>query len=142
MNTCQLCGANLFEYLSELQRHPQKLATSPAEWLPNYRETLERIVSLADSALRKVMVNPAWPERIVSLRRRSELREMPVKQRSGIKKSGRVFGQGRRPTKWFMQVFFTKDSSAASRTLRAGRKELSGLGSLTCETGDEDYFDL
>ena len=47
IHTCQLCGANSFDYLTELQRHAQKLATSPAEWMPwNYRETLERIVSL------------------------------------------------------------------------------------------------
>jgi transposase len=51
IHTCQLCGANSFDYLSELQRHAQKLAAKPAEWMPwNYRETLERIVSLADSA--------------------------------------------------------------------------------------------
>jgi len=31
---------------TELQRHAQKLATNPAEWMPwNCRETLERIVS-------------------------------------------------------------------------------------------------
>jgi len=47
IHTCQLCGANSFDYLTELQRHAQKLATNPAEWMPwNYRETLERIVSL------------------------------------------------------------------------------------------------
>jgi len=47
IHTCQLCGANSFDYLIELQRHAQKLATSPTEWRPwNYRETLERIVSL------------------------------------------------------------------------------------------------
>lgn len=46
IHTCQLCGANSFDYLTELQRNAQKLATSPAEWMPwNYRETLERIVS-------------------------------------------------------------------------------------------------
>jgi transposase len=51
IHTCQLCGANSFDYLTELQRHAQKLATSPAEWMPwNYRETLDRIVSLSDSA--------------------------------------------------------------------------------------------
>ncbi|MGA9259523.1 MAG: transposase, partial [Candidatus Sulfotelmatobacter sp.] len=42
IHNCQLCGANSFDYLTELQRHAQKLATSPAEWMPwNYRETLE-----------------------------------------------------------------------------------------------------
>jgi hypothetical protein len=31
---------------TELQRHAQKLATNPAEWMPwNYRETREPIVS-------------------------------------------------------------------------------------------------
>jgi hypothetical protein len=51
IHTCQLCGANSFDYLTELQRHAQDLATRPAEWMPwNYRKTLERITSLADSA--------------------------------------------------------------------------------------------
>jgi hypothetical protein len=43
IHTCQLCGANSFDYLTELQRHAQELAASPAEWMPwNYREALER----------------------------------------------------------------------------------------------------
>ena len=47
IHTCQLCGANSFDYLTELQRHAQTLATNPADWMPwNYRETLERIASL------------------------------------------------------------------------------------------------
>ena len=51
IHTCQLCGANSFDYLTELQRHAHEVATKPAEWMPwNYRETLERIVSLSDSA--------------------------------------------------------------------------------------------
>jgi len=51
IHSYQLCGANTFDYLTELQRHAQDLATKPAEWMPwNYRGTLERIVSLADSA--------------------------------------------------------------------------------------------
>ncbi len=29
--TCQLCGANSFDYLTELQRHAQELAANPAE---------------------------------------------------------------------------------------------------------------
>jgi transposase len=46
IHTCQLWGANSFDYLIELQRHAQNLATNPAEWMPwNYRETLQRIVS-------------------------------------------------------------------------------------------------
>jgi transposase len=40
IHTCQLCGANSFDYLIELQRHAQELAACPKEWMPwNYRET-------------------------------------------------------------------------------------------------------
>jgi transposase len=43
IHTCQLCGANSFEYLTELQRHAGELAANPAEWMPwNYHQTLER----------------------------------------------------------------------------------------------------
>ena len=51
IHTCQLCGANSFDYLVELQRHVRELTARPTEWMPwNYRETLERSVSLPDSA--------------------------------------------------------------------------------------------
>lgn len=41
IHTCQLCKANSFEYLIELQRHAAAVAANPAEWMPwNYRETL------------------------------------------------------------------------------------------------------
>jgi len=51
IHTCQLCDANSFDYLVELQRHARELAGRPAEWMPwNYRETLARTVSLPDSA--------------------------------------------------------------------------------------------
>jgi transposase len=43
IHTCQLCGANSFDYLIELQRHVRELAVCPAEWMPwNYRDTLAR----------------------------------------------------------------------------------------------------
>jgi len=32
--TAELCGANSFDYLTELQRHPQQLPVSRAEWMP------------------------------------------------------------------------------------------------------------
>jgi hypothetical protein len=39
--TCQLCGANPFEYLTELHRHAEQVAAAPAAWLPwNYRAQL------------------------------------------------------------------------------------------------------
>jgi transposase len=51
IHTCQLSGANSFDYLIELQRHAQELAARPTEWMPwNYRETLARTARLPDSA--------------------------------------------------------------------------------------------
>ena len=39
--TCQLNQANPFDYLTQLQRHSDQLAVSPALWMPwNYREAL------------------------------------------------------------------------------------------------------
>jgi transposase len=43
IHTCELCHANSFDYLTELQRHAQELAANPAAWMPwSYRETLGR----------------------------------------------------------------------------------------------------
>lgn len=51
IHTCQLCGANSFDYLTELQRHAQELAANPAAWMPwNYRGTLVQAVSGSPSA--------------------------------------------------------------------------------------------
>ena len=51
IHTCQLCGANSFDYLIELQRHAQEVAACPTEWMPwNYRETLSRTVNLPHPA--------------------------------------------------------------------------------------------
>jgi hypothetical protein len=44
IHTCQLCNANSFDYLTELQRHALELEAGPAEWMPwNYRETLAKL---------------------------------------------------------------------------------------------------
>ena len=41
IHTCQLCRANPFDYLSELQRHGARVAVRPHEWMPwNYRAVL------------------------------------------------------------------------------------------------------
>ena len=41
IHTCELCGANSFEYLTELQKHAAELASQPAGWMPwTYRDTL------------------------------------------------------------------------------------------------------
>jgi len=42
IHTCNLCKANPFDYLTQLQEHSGKLRKSPAEWMPwNYREKIE-----------------------------------------------------------------------------------------------------
>jgi transposase len=47
IHTCELNGANPFDYLTELQRHAAELPAHPAEWMPwNYRETLARLTTL------------------------------------------------------------------------------------------------
>jgi hypothetical protein len=47
IHTCQLCGANSFDYLIELQRDVWELAACPAEWMPwNYRDTLMRTAAV------------------------------------------------------------------------------------------------
>ncbi len=40
--TCQLNQANPFDYLTQLQRHAEQVATSPQLWMPwNYRDALD-----------------------------------------------------------------------------------------------------
>jgi transposase len=42
--TCELCRANPFDYLTELERHAGELALNPQNWMPwNYRLALERM---------------------------------------------------------------------------------------------------
>jgi hypothetical protein len=41
IHTCALCGANPFDYLTELDRHLGELNALPQSWMPwNYRQTL------------------------------------------------------------------------------------------------------
>jgi transposase len=41
IHTCELCGANSFDYLTELQKHAPELAAEPGKWMPwSYRKTL------------------------------------------------------------------------------------------------------
>jgi rubredoxin len=48
IHTCELNGANPFDYLTELLRHAEEFKRSPSEWMPwNYRDTLARIATLA-----------------------------------------------------------------------------------------------
>jgi transposase len=48
IHTCELNGANPFDYLTELQRHAVELTAHPSEWMPwNYRATLSRLAARA-----------------------------------------------------------------------------------------------
>jgi transposase len=48
IHTCELNGTNPFDYLTELQRHPEELKQNPSAWMPwNYRETLARLATPA-----------------------------------------------------------------------------------------------
>ncbi len=43
IHSCELCGANPFDYLTELQQHAAELKNRPSDWMPwNYRDTLRR----------------------------------------------------------------------------------------------------
>jgi transposase len=42
IHTCELNGANPFDYLTELERHSGEMAANPQDWMPwNYRQTLD-----------------------------------------------------------------------------------------------------
>jgi transposase len=46
IHTCELNGANPFDYLTELQRHSEEWKRGPSEWMPwNYRQTLARLAT-------------------------------------------------------------------------------------------------
>ncbi len=50
IHTCQLNGADPFDYLTELQKHAADLALHPEQWMPwNYRQTLVGGTTLSDS---------------------------------------------------------------------------------------------
>jgi len=41
IHTAELCGADPFDFLVALQRHPEAVAAHPEQWLPwNYRAAL------------------------------------------------------------------------------------------------------
>jgi len=50
IHTCELSGANPFDYLTQLQRHAGELARNPSQWMPwNYPATLESPGARLDS---------------------------------------------------------------------------------------------
>ena len=50
IHTCELSGANPFDYLTQLQRHAGDLVRNPRQWMPwNYQATLESCGARLDS---------------------------------------------------------------------------------------------
>lgn len=48
IHTCELCGANPFDYLNQLQRHADAVAAAPQHWLPwNYRNNFTQAADAA-----------------------------------------------------------------------------------------------
>jgi hypothetical protein len=48
IHTCEMNGANPFDYLTELQRHAAELKRNPSAWMPwNYRDALARLATPA-----------------------------------------------------------------------------------------------
>jgi transposase len=46
IHTCELNGANPFDYLTELLRHAEDLQQKPSEWMPwNYHQTITRLIA-------------------------------------------------------------------------------------------------
>ena len=46
IHTCEMCGADPFDYMVALQRQAGRVAETPAAWLPwNYKETLASLVA-------------------------------------------------------------------------------------------------
>ena len=46
IHTCELCDANSFDYLNQLQRHATDLIRSPAKWMPwSYQATVACMIS-------------------------------------------------------------------------------------------------
>lgn len=46
--TCELSGANAFDYLNQLQLHAEAVKESPDQWMPwNYRENITNVSDAA-----------------------------------------------------------------------------------------------
>jgi transposase len=42
IHTCEFCGGNPFDYLTELDCHADQAASNPQDWMPwNYRQALD-----------------------------------------------------------------------------------------------------
>ena len=50
IHTAELCGANAFEYLVALQRHPDQVADAPEAWMPwNFTTALAALAAVPET---------------------------------------------------------------------------------------------
>lgn len=51
IQTCKLCRANPFDYITQLQRHADKVYANPSAWMPwNYKDALKIAVGTTDDS--------------------------------------------------------------------------------------------
>ncbi len=51
IQTCKLCRANAFDYITQLQRHADKVYANPSAWMPwNYKDALKVAVGTTDDS--------------------------------------------------------------------------------------------
>ncbi len=113
IHTCELCGANPFDYLTELQKHAGELAR---ESVGVDALELPRHAGGYTSAVPGNMMNLPGRKGSTAAMRIGPL-EMPVKQTVRNAKSGNVFGQRRRPGKMFRAGLYARVSTNDQQTL-------------------------
>ena len=65
VHTCELCGANPFDYLTELDRHAAELS-APQDWMPwNYRKRW-RGWEMPKRRPKKIVTRPMLRHRLAS----------------------------------------------------------------------------
>ena len=58
--TCELNGVNSFDYMTELERHADEVASQPESWTPwNYRITLDGLIASSPSPAVPIDLLPA-----------------------------------------------------------------------------------
>jgi IS66 C-terminal element len=63
IDTCELNGANPFDYLTELLSHAEEMKSSPSEWMPCRGTSAKHWRGWHDLRLRN-MIDLTWPKRI------------------------------------------------------------------------------
>ena len=114
IHTCQLNGANPFDYLTELQRHAGGAVSASSR--SGCRGTTARRWRRGRRSPHSMM-NPVMAEKDSTSAIRNGSLKMPAKRTSGKPKSDRVFGQRRKETKMFRVGLYARVSTLDQQTL-------------------------